>query len=266
MFFNLFNRDTADWEKQATFIAKLPGVEHVEVLLEETGLQKQELQTVKKLLKPYRIIMHAPFMDLTLLSAHKEIVEASRVVFAKAVAIGKYLRAELLTLHAERYPHFWTEEHARKQLISSVERLAKRASFPIAIENLSVTKTLQIAYPATPAAIFSLATHLPHNARLTIDTGHLLKDDFNVTDVLRRVHGVVGNIHLHDGKKEKSHLQLGTGELNLVQFLRFLEKVQYGGFLTLEVVGEKEIVNSWRLLRNKTHKTETVKQGLKQGL
>lgn len=250
VFFNLFNRDTADWEKQAEFIAKLAGVEHVEVLLEETDLQKQELQKVKMLLKPYRIIVHAPFMDLTLLSAHKEIVEASRVVFTKAVAMGKHLGAELLTLHAERYPYFWTEEHARKQLVSSVEKLAKRTIFPIAIENLSVTTVLQIAYPATPTAIFGLTKHLPRNTGLTIDTGHLLKDGFDVTGVLRRVYRVVKNIHLHDGKKGKSHLQLGTGGLNLVQFLQFLEKINYGGFLTLEVVGEKEIVSSWRLLRN----------------
>ena len=73
VFFNIFNKNKKDWEKQIKFINSLNGVEHIEVLIEEISLTKKDVDILKKMLKNYRIIIHAPFMDLTLLSPHKEI-------------------------------------------------------------------------------------------------------------------------------------------------------------------------------------------------
>src|SRR3972149_9550294 len=97
VFFNIFGKDKKDWEKQVNFINSLDGVEHVEVLLEDTSLNNKQIRILKELLQNYRIIIHAPFMDLTLLSPHQEIVKTTISIFKKAIKIGKALNAETMT-------------------------------------------------------------------------------------------------------------------------------------------------------------------------
>ena len=249
VFFNVFNKNINNWEAQAKYIEDLGNVEHVEVLLEDVSLNSKERFLLKNLLKRYSVIIHAPFMDLTILSPHKEIIEASLSLFQKAMYIGKYLSAEVITIHAERYPNFYTENQAKQQALFHIKRLAESSSFPVAIENLSLGGKTQIPYPAIPKQIIQLSRAFLSNTALTVDTGHLLKDNFDVFEVLRKTKGLVHNIHLHDGKKGAAHLRLGDGNLNLDKFLALLEELQYKRFVTLEVVGKQEISDSWRILR-----------------
>lgn len=253
VFLNVLDRNIDNWKKQVKYIEDLGRVEHVEILLEDVLLNDKEKFFLKNLLKKYHIIIHAPFMDLTILSPHKEIVKTSLSLFRKAIDIGKYLSAEVMTIHAEKYPNFWTENQAQTQTIFWTKLLARQSSFPIAVENLSLGGKTQIPYPATTKQIVQLAQALSDKTALTIDTGHLLKDRFDVYDVLKKTKDRVKNIHLHDGKQGSAHLRLGDGNLNLSKFLSLLEDLQYQWFVTLEVVGEKEILDSWRILK------ETVK-------
>ena len=104
---------------------------------------------------------------------------------------------------------------------------------------------IQTTYPSTKDDILRLAKLVPKNSGLTIDTGHLLHDIVDVIEVLKQTHKSVLNIHLHDGKKGSAHLKLGDGDLNLQEFFSFLQKINYDGFVSLEVMGKKEIKESW---------------------
>ncbi len=249
VFLNIFTPDTDDWIGQIKFIRSLSGVEHVEVLLEYPYLTNQHIEILKKNLSGYRIIIHAPFMDISLLSPHEALAQTSLAILQHAGKVGEKLSAELMTIHAERYPCFWEQAYAEDILMKRLQTLARSISYPVSLENLSLGGAAQIPFPTTPKQIISCSQKLPSNCGMTVDTGHLLKDNFPVNPTIRGVKEKLKNIHLHDGKKGAAHLKLGTGDLSLPDLISLLEDIRYKEFLTIEVVGENEIRDSWQTLR-----------------
>ena len=247
VFLNIFKRDRVDWQRQIEFIRSLRKVEHVEIMLEETEIDTKDILFLSDNLKNYKIILHAPFMDVALLSLHEEIVQASFKILKKSIQIGSILDAKLITIHLERYPNAWSERDVVGKSMLWIDRLTKMSPFPFAVENLSFSGLTQIAYPSTKNGIINLMKKLPNSSGLTIDIGHLLKDGTDVFDVLKNTHKSVLNMHLHDGMKGSAHLRLGDGNLDLDRFFSFLKESKYDKFVTLEVIGEKEIRDSWKL-------------------
>lgn len=252
VFLNLFTDNTLDWHKQIQDIQSLGNVEHIEILLEYIPKTQRERKQLASWLKQYRVILHAPFMDLSLLSPHHEVVQLTEKILQEAIDFGNELSAEMMTIHAERYPNFWTPETAKKHVLQSLNYLLNYSSFPLAIENLSFSGNTQLAYPQTPQQITELAQALPKNAGLVIDTGHLLKDGNDVYETIKQVKNSVLNFHVHDGYEGAAHLQLGKGELNTKKILSMLDTIDYQNFVTLEVIGTQPIYESWKLLQTLT--------------
>lgn len=252
VFLNLFSDDVEDWKKQVNEINNLVNVNHIEILLESLPKKQKDIRLLKSLIKKYKIIIHAPFMDLSLLSPHNEIVKASVTILHEAIQIGHELSAELMTIHSGKYANFWDAEKAKKETINIVKRILKYSTFPISIENLSISGNTQLAYPQNPDQIKDLADLLPKNAGITIDTGHLLKDEYSVYNTVRSIKDKVMNFHLHDGYKGSAHLKLGDGEIKLEKFIALLDEIKYNHFVTLEVVGRQQIRDSWKLLQQHT--------------
>jgi len=256
VFLNVFTKDTQEWKQQMDFINGLGNIDHIEVLLEETNLSDQEITYLQELLKGYTVIIHAPFMDLALLSPHEEIVQATMHVFSKAIHIGTLLNAQLLTLHMERYPNFWSKKKAEEETLFYIEQLAKESTFPLAIENLSAGGKTQIPYPTTPQQIVDLAKKLPANTGLTIDIGHLLKDEHEVFTLLGQTMPYVYNMHLHDGYKGAAHLSLGKGKLDREKYFSLIKNIHYKNFITLEVLGQDNIKASWEIIKKYSQKNQ----------
>lgn len=245
--------DSENWKRQIEHIHRLGQVEHLEILLEEINLDKRHIAILQELTKDFQIIVHAPFMDLTLLSPHPEIITTSLEVFKKALSIGENLRAELMTVHAERYPHYWNTTDAQKLVIKALSKLRSNTNLNLSIENLSFSGGTQLAYPSNIAQLVGLVTVLPQKCGITLDTGHLLKDDLNVYDAIEQINSKIYNIHLHDGYKGVAHLQLGKGVLDLKKLIERLIAIDYSQFVTLEVIGQKEINSSWVALTELLH-------------
>lgn len=249
VFLNIFNREKTDWERQIKSINKLNGVGHIEILVEDISLTKQDIDFLKKLLKNYRIITHAPFMDLTLLSPHQEIVQTTISIFKKAIEISKALKAEIMTVHAEKFPNFWDENQALKKTVSLIKHLSEASDLPISVENLSYSGNTQIAFPQNRKQITSLAKAIYPYAGITIDTGHLLKDEENLLQTINENKNSIYDIHLHDGKKGSAHLALNDGKLSLKDLIATLNRINYKKFVTLETIGEKDTRRSWEILK-----------------
>ncbi|MBI4096601.1 MAG: sugar phosphate isomerase/epimerase [Candidatus Levybacteria bacterium] len=252
VFLNIFNRNKKDWKRQIKFINSLNGVGHIEILIEDTSLTKQDINILKKLLMSYRVILHAPFMDIALLSPHREIAEATISILKKSMAIGIALNAETMTIHAERYPNFWDESQALKKTTAFIKRLSGSSDLPISVENLSYSGNTQIPFPQNRKQIKSLAKAIQPHAGITIDTGHLLKDGENVLEIIDENKNSIYDIHLHDGKKGSAHLALNDGNLNLKNLISILNDIDYKKFVTLETIGEKETRKSWKILKTLT--------------
>lgn len=249
VFLNVFTKDQENWKKQASFIQNLGAVEHVEVLLEDITITNDDIALLQKLLAPYNVIVHAPFMDLTLLSPHAEITNTTLMIFQKALKIAEKLNAKVFTIHLQSYPFFATQESIVSPLSTTLKKLATYSSIPLSIENLSKGSATGITFPSKPEDEDVLASILPKGAGLTIDTGHFLKDAYDVLKITAAHSSRILNFHLHDGDKNGAHYALGNGILPLKEFLQLLEKKEYSRFVTVEVVGEKKIYDSWNLLQ-----------------
>jgi sugar phosphate isomerase/epimerase len=251
VFLNIISPDINLWQKEMKYIQGLDDVEHIEVWLEYIPKRKQEILLLTSFLKNYQVILHAPFMDLTLLSHHSEIIKKSEDILGEAIEIGNKLSAKVITIHSERHPFFWSKEEVKTRVVKSFVKLQKLTSASLAIENLSASGNTQQAYPQTPKQIIDIAQILPKQSGVTLDIGHLLKDGYPIFPVIAKLKNRLVNIHLHDEYKGRAHLSLGTGNLKLMKLLLLLQDIKYNKFVSLEVVGKKQISESWLFLNKK---------------
>lgn len=94
------------------------------------------------------------------------------------------------------------------------------------------------------------AVNLLPNWGFTLDIGHVLQNQEDwmkwVENHVERIH----DIHLHDAFwGGKAHLPLGTADLKCEDFFLFLADKDYDKFVSLEVVGTEETIQSWQYLR-----------------
>lgn len=245
IFLDILTKKQKEWEDNLQFVAGLTNVEHLELLLEYIPQSNREIIFFNRLAKQYRLIIHAPSLDLTLLSPHQEIVQVSLEKLRQAYQFAISINAELFTIHAGQMPKFWSEATTLKKLKDSVRKIQKSKKLPVCIENLVEKWSIQIAYPST-------VNHYQHVAEfsdLTLDIGHFIKSGTNPLPVLKKFSNKIQNIHLHDAGKESAHLPLGKGILNITNFLKILEEIGYDKFITIELVGKEEIRTSWNILQ-----------------
>lgn len=252
-FFDVWTNDLENWRRQGELLKFLEGLEHIEIMLEYVDITPKELAILDDIIADYKRVVHAPFMGVSLLSPHKEIVRASVQILEKTIKIAKNLNAEVITFHAETYPSYMKKEQVEEIIVKELNDLSQRMEIKIGIENISYKGGARITYPSDPEQFISLYRKLSKNVGFTLDTGHFMIDQHDPGELLTRVIYKVFDIHLHDTKGKKSHLSLGDGEFNIKEFIYLLEKNEYSGFLTLEVMGEEEVYSSWQLLRKMTN-------------
>jgi len=248
VFLNIFTDNQSEWLDNLKFINSLNGVEHLEILPEYIPSNK-ELDFFFNLQKKYRLIIHATFLDLTLLSPHQTINNESLKILEKCYQFGLSIKAEAFTMHAGYMSKFWKKEQVKNNITNMVTKLQKSKKMPVCIENLAEKWSIQIPYPCTLEHIEDVSKI----TNLTIDVGHLLKSGTNPYNVIEKYSNRICNIHLHDAVKDKDHMQLGTGNLDLDKLLLILDRVNYSGFLSIEVVNKDKIRNSWITLLKKLH-------------
>ncbi len=253
VFLNIISKDKNDWKGQIDFINSLPDVNHVEVWIEE-NLKSSELRFLKSLLKKYKIIIHGPFVHLSLISPHREIREITTKLYLRTLKIAEILRAEVVTFHCGTKTKFISKKAAADLLIQNLRGVKKRykGKCTFTIENLpEEERGVQIHYPNSLEDLTYLKNSLPW-LNFTLDIGHAFQNGENLNKIskfLKRYKNSIFDIHLHDATLNgKAHLALGKGELNLVKFLSLLQEVYYENYLTLETITSKDTKFSWQKL------------------
>lgn len=248
VFLDIFTDNQSEWLDSLEFIDSLNNVEHLEILPEYIPSNK-ELDFFFNLQEQYRFIIHATFLDLTVLSTHQVINSASLNILKKSYQFGLNIGAEVFTVHAGYMPKFWEKERVKKNIANMVVELQINEKMPVCVENLAEKWSIQIPYPCTLEHIEDVS----RITNLTIDVGHLLKSDADPYGVIEKYCDRICNIHLHDAVEGQDHMQLDTGDLDLDKLLLVLDKINYDGFLSIEVVGRDGIRNSWTTLLEKLH-------------
>ena len=253
VFLNVFSKDKKSWKGQVNFINSLPNVDHVEVWIEE-DLSHSEIKFLKSLLKNYNIIIHGPFVHLSLISPHQEIREITIKRYLQTLKVAEILGAKLVTFHAGTKVKFLSQKPAIKILILNLRKLKKnyKGKIPFTVENLPPQSGgVRDHYPSSLKNLAYLKKALPWT-NFTIDIGHAFQSGENldkISNFLRKYKNSILDIHLHDATlNRKAHLALGKGELNLDKFFRLLKEINYDKYISLETVTKEDTYNSWRKL------------------
>jgi hypothetical protein len=115
-----------------------------------------------------------------------------------------------------------------------------------------------------PGRFPALLPYLDEDAGFCMDTGHLLLEEQNPADFLRRWGGRVKEIHLHGMDREKAardgrlpdHRPLRAGEPWLVELAPLL--AEFAGTVNLEVFSWEEAAESIAVLKRLLPETDTV--------
>ncbi len=238
-------------KEQITFINSLKNVDHVEVWIEGEPSQL-ELRLLKSYLEKYEIIIHAPWVGLSLISPHREIRQTTLKLYLKALKTADILGAKLVTFHCGGSIIYESKEKIMKILAKNLEKIKSqhKGKTALAIENVpAVPRGAQISYPGFPEDLTCLKKRIPW-LNFTLDIGHVFqggKDSKSIFNFLKKYKDSILDIHLHDATlKGKAHLALGKGSFDFNQFFCILDKIDYGGYVSLETISNKDIKSSWR--------------------
>jgi sugar phosphate isomerase/epimerase len=83
-----------------------------------------------------------------------------------------------------------------------------------------------------------------------LETGHLFQMGFDLDDAVLTFGSRLLDVHIHDAMlggdvRRTTHLPIGSGNIDFAGLILALRKIEYDGWLTLEIDGdEREIIES----------------------
>lgn len=249
IFLDIFNNDKKELEEKIKFIKTISGLDHLEIW-SEAYLSKKDINWLKDQLSDYQLIFHGPFTAMSLISGHKLINQASIRIFEKFIDQAISLNAKLMTIHTGKYPVYFNSQKAINFFSKNFQELLSYAGKEIVltIENMSYGRGAQNNFPSLEE-LNNFSKLIP-NINYTLDIGHCLQNGEDFYQFIKENKDSVKNIHLHNGVKNgKAHygLQL-PGDLNIKYLFNFLNEINYQNFLTLEVLTNKDKIESIKLL------------------
>jgi len=238
------------YEDQIRFVKTLAGLKSVEIWMEKLDLQENEIIGAKTLLDGIDILIHAPFVNISLISCHDEINTESIKIQKNLLKIAKKISAKSITLHAGSYPNFFTTDEVREIAIKNIKILLRESSI-FTLENISVGKKVNISYPTELSELAFLKKKIPE-LTFTIDIGHAIKNGNSkdeIEDFFMLYKDSILDIHLHDAVNGgRDHTALGTGSLDIDWFFNLLYRCKYSNYINLEMLNNKDVEDSWKLL------------------
>ncbi len=82
---HLVSKDTKQWVADFDSLSGFDQLDFIEIWAEETDISDKELQLLKSFLSGYEVIVHAPFINLSLVSSHNSINTASLATIKKSI-------------------------------------------------------------------------------------------------------------------------------------------------------------------------------------
>ncbi|MGI0015025.1 MAG: hypothetical protein ACREBU_16525, partial [Nitrososphaera sp.] len=101
-FLNVLNFNPTEWEAQLRQIKNLPSRQHIEVWLEYIPT-KDELQILRGMLEETEVIVHGPFIHMSLVTHLNELADVSWRRCYDAVDVATLIGAKVITFHAGTY-------------------------------------------------------------------------------------------------------------------------------------------------------------------
>lgn len=246
LFLHVLSLDPDSWRSSLESLDRVGAYEHVEVWLERFP-GRSLTQELARLLEGRRIVVHGPFIHLSIATHLEALAELSLRRFEESLDVAAQIGAEVVTFHAGTFPFFEPHDRVIESVARRFESLAVGAKQTVTLENMPGRSGTTRDCLSSLAALEELGRRLP-SLQYTFDVGHALQNGEAFEEFVIRNIGRIRNIHLHDGKRRgASHLRLGDGELDLAAFLTLLKTSGYAGFVGLETLSLEDTVASWEL-------------------
>lgn len=251
LFLHITSKDTRQWEKDIKSLSNFKRLDFVEIWVEEINLEVAEIKWLKEALSDYEIVLHAPFINLSLVSSHDSINSASVLILKKTVDLAVSIGAKLITVHGGSYPLFQELADTEKRFVKNFNDLMNYAKGKviISVENTSVQKTTQISYPTHLNDLDRIKPSIP-TIKFTLDIGHCIQNGDDYVNFIKLNNDQITNIHLHNAIRGGSaHYGFQRdGGLNLSEVISVLREIHYSKYLSLEILENKDKIKSWDML------------------
>src|SRR5690348_9070756 len=119
-FLQVVSQNPEDWRHSIEFLSHLPNLQHIELWLEFLP-SGADLKRLKRLLRDLTILVHAPFVHLSLVTHAEEVRKASIQRCKEAIAVASALDARVVTIHAGSHGTFEPESAGLNRLIDSLK-------------------------------------------------------------------------------------------------------------------------------------------------
>jgi sugar phosphate isomerase/epimerase len=247
-FVNVLTSDSKQWKATLASLEKLPSLDHIELWLEHIPVGN-EIAEIQSAFRGIPVIIHGPFIHTSLVSHIPEVVAVTSRRFDETIEFASKVDARIVTFHAGSYALFESRRQMLENLASRFERFTDLNSPVATLENLPIKSYGTTKEPIGKLSDCEEILSLLPKLRFTLDIGHCIQNEDDFVSFLRKHGSRVENIHLHDGFPQgKGHLRLGTGKLDLNQFLETLKEVAFTGFVSMETISVEDTTSSWRTL------------------
>jgi len=247
-FVNVLTSDSQRWKTTLANLNRLPALDHIELWLEHIP-KGNELKEIRSVFRGIPLIIHGPFIHTSLVSHLREIVKVTEERFDATVEFASKVDARVVTFHAGSYPLFESRDIVLEKLASRFERFVELKDPVTTLENMPIKSYGTTKEPVGKLSDYDEILKLLPKLRFTLDIGHCIQNEDDFIPFLRKYSSRIENIHLHDGiPRGKGHLRLGTGKLDLSQFLDALRDVNFEKYVSMETISLDDTTSSWGTL------------------
>jgi len=205
----------------------------VDLFLEEDQAVPEniEVEKVKKLLQKYELeaVGHVAWY-LPIGSPIRSLREAAVEEAARYFEVFNRLGVKLVTIHANWPSRMFSAREGIKFQVETLRELVGEAEK----HNLKLMYE-PIDTPEDNVKNISMILNQVSGLFLQIDVGHANLFGRRPEQFIKRFHGKIKHVHLHDNDRSRDlHLPLGCGDIDWARTLKVLKKY-YDGTITLEI-------------------------------
>jgi len=244
-FLNIVSLQPAEWERRFKDVERLPFRDHLEIWLEYIP-SRGERAALKGILRDSELIIHGPFIHLSLVSHIPAVAKLTARRLEEAIDLAADLGASVITFHAGTYPVFEDRRRALETLAERFLPFVSLTSPVVTLENMPVRAGGAARECLGRLEDLEEFQKLVPDTRFTLDVGHCLQNEDDPMLFITRNFERIEDIHLHDGRAGgKSHLRLGLGTLDLKSLIETLIGVEFHRYVSLETLSASDTKASW---------------------
>ncbi|MCD6515368.1 MAG: sugar phosphate isomerase/epimerase [Candidatus Odinarchaeota archaeon] len=189
--------------------------------------------------------LHAPYVDINLLSYNKEIQKTSWKEILKALHFAYLTEIDIVTLHLGRFPFglelkqdensFLKKIYQRGvNYLKNILQFAETHEIKVGVENLHFFPG---KFPKYPEDFEMLISDIP-DLKITFDLAHAYTiSDVLAEELMKRMHDRIINIHVSDVDDitNDHHISIGDGKVDFSLFFKNMKKYKIEAPIVIEL-------------------------------